>query len=150
MIFLSRLKTTAKKEEQKPPTHYQVNKFLITNSTSDFSDLSLILPFSAHITQLNGSVRGISSKKNAEYDINLDGRVANISPVIIKGLITPSTGNSAFTLDFKSMPLPMITPYMADFSGRKIEKGNMTLNLQYKIKERQLEASNKLLTDVTQ
>jgi hypothetical protein len=41
----------------------------------------------------------------------------------------------------------MITPYMADFAGRKIEKGNMTLSLQYKIKDKQLEASNKLLIE---
>ncbi len=142
-------KTTVKtkKETKQAPIQYKVAQFLISNSTSDFSDLSLILPFSAHITQLNGSIKGISSKKNAEYDINLDGRVANISPVIIKGLITPDTGNSAFKLEFNSMPLPMITPYMADFAGRKIEKGNMTLGLQYKIKDKKLEASNNLLIE---
>lgn len=147
LIQTKNKKAETKKAKETSPIKYKVNKFLISNSTSDFSDLSLILPFSAHITQLNGSVKGISSKKNAEYDINLDGRVANLSPVIVKGLITPDTGNSEFTLDFNSMPLPLITPYMADFAGRKIEKGNMTLELQYKINQRQLEASNKLLIE---
>ncbi|MDC9728307.1 MAG: DUF748 domain-containing protein [Methyloprofundus sp.] len=143
----SKQKPVAKKAPKQSPTHFKVAKFLITNSSADFSDLSLILPFSAHLTQLNGAVKGISSKKNAEYDINLDGRVANISPVIIKGTITPESGDSEFTLDFNSMPLPLITPYMADFAGRKIEKGNMTLGLQYKIKDKQLAASNNLLIE---
>ena len=142
-------KTEPKKKVAKAgkPIKYKVNKVIIANSSTDFSDLSLILPFSAHITQLKGSVKGISSKKNAEFDINLDGKVANLSPVIIKGLITPSLGNSNVELNFNSMPLPLVTPYMAEFAGRKIEKGNMTLGLKYDIKDKKLNASNNLLIE---
>jgi len=137
-------KKVAKAEK---PIKYKVNQVIIANSSTDFSDLSLILPFSAHITQLKGAVKGISSKKNAEFDINLDGKVAHLSPVTIKGLITPSLGNSNVELNFDSMPLPLVTPYMAEFAGRKIEKGNMTLGLKYDIKDKKLNASNNLLIE---
>jgi len=140
-------KTTQETAKVEKPVKYKVNKVIIANSSTDFSDLSLILPFSAHITQLKGTVKGISSKKNAEFNINLDGKVANLSPVIIKGLVTPSLGNSNVELNFNSMPLPLVTPYMAEFAGRKIEKGNMTLGLKYDIKDKKLNASNNLLIE---
>jgi hypothetical protein len=43
--------------------------------------------------------------------------------------------------------MPIITPYMAEFAGRKIEKGNLTLGLHYQISKSQLTASNNLLID---
>jgi len=140
-------KQQPEKNEESDPVKFKVNHFVMSNGVSDFSDRSLILPFTAHINQLKGSVKGISSDKKATIKVALDGRVDNLAPVIIKGQITPATGNSNFSLDFNSMPLPIITPYMAEFAGRKIEKGNMTLGLEYKIINNQLTASNSLLID---
>lgn len=144
-----------KAAEKKPPIEkkpaaaptFKINHFVMTGGKSDFSDKSLILPFSAHITHLKGSVKGISSDKNANIKIALKGKVADFAPVNIKGNISPSKGNSDFKVSFNSMPLPLITPYMAEFAGRKIEKGNMTLKFQYKIRNNKLEASNSLLID---
>ena len=45
------------------------------------------------------------------------------------------------------MPLPLITPYMAEFSGYSIEKGQMALDLRYRIHEGELDAQNKLFID---
>lgn len=133
-------------KNQTQPT-FKIAHFDITRGMSDFSDLSLILPFSAHINKLKGNVKGISSDQNATIKVALNGRVANLAPVIIKGNISPGKGNSNFDLDFKSMPLPLMTPYMAEFAGRKIEKGNMSLTLKYDILNNQLKASNNLLID---
>jgi len=135
------------KTNKKDDLKFKITHFVMTEGVSDFSDRSLILPFSAHINHLKGSVKGISSKKNATIRVALNGQVDNLAPVIIKGKITPSTGNSNFKLDFNSMPLPLMTPYMAEFAGRKIEKGNMSLGLEYKIHSNKLTASNSLLID---
>jgi len=139
-------KVSSKKRKTEQP-NFKIKHFVLSEGISDFSDKSLILPFSAHINHLNGSVKGISSDKHATIKVALNGKVANFSPVIIKGKITPSKGNSNFDVNFNSMPLPLMTPYMAEFAGRKIEKGNMSLNFQYKIKNNKLAASNSLLID---
>ncbi len=136
---------TKQAEIKELPVKYNIKKIEFTNSSTDFSDLSLILPFSAHINRLKGSVSGISSTKNTTTRITLNGRVANLAPVKIKGKINPDRGNSEVTLDFKSMPLPLVTPYMAEFAGRKIEKGNMSLELKYKILNNKLTSTNSLL-----
>jgi len=136
-----------KEDNKKAELSFKISHFKIINGISDFSDRSLILPFSAHMDHLNGDIRGVSSSKNAQIKIDLKGLVSNIAPVTINGKISPHKGNSEFSLDFNSMPLPIMTPYMAEFAGRKIEKGNMSLNLKYKIQDKQLSASNSLLID---
>jgi len=136
-----------KPTEKTSPVNFKIKHFVMTDGISDFSDKSLILPFSAHINHLKGSVNGISSEKDANIKINLDGRIANYAPVTIKGKVLPSKGDSDFKVAFNSMPLPLITPYMVEFSGRKIEKGNVTLKFEYKIRDNQLNASNSLFID---
>ena len=138
-------KKVSKKQESK--SYFKIGHIEMTEGKSDFSDLSLILPFSAHINRLKGSVKGVSSEKNAVAKITLNGRIGKLAPVNIKGKINPHNGNSEFSLDFKNMSLPLMTPYMADFAGRKIEKGKMSLGLKYKIQNKQLTASNSLLID---
>ena len=134
-------------EKEASPTTFKISQFKIKNGELDFSDQSLILPFSAHINRLNGTVKGISSAPDAIINIAMNGQVANLAPVNIKGKINTKNDDSNFDLNFKSMPLPLMTPYMAEFAGRKIEKGNMSLNLKYKIANKKLEASNSLLID---
>lgn len=133
------------KKADKP--NFKISRFSMSKGVMDFTDKSLFLPFAAHIKHLKGSVKGVSSKKNATIKIALDGRVADFAPVTIKGKITPDRGDSNFKVDFDSMPLPLMTPYMAEFAGRKIEKGNMTLIFEYKIHNKELTASNNLLID---
>jgi len=139
-------KDQAVKQSKIEPS-FKINQFELIDGESDFSDLSMVLPFTTHINQLNGSIRDISSHKNSEIHIALAGRAHDLSPVDIKGKISPQLGNSEFRLDFKHMPLPLMTPYMAEFAGREIEKGNMSLSLNYEIKNDQLIASNHLLID---
>ncbi len=129
------------------PIHFKVARIELKNGISDFSDQSLILPFAAHINKLNGSIKDISSSQNKTAKINIKGLVADISPVNIKGWLNPYRNDSHISLNFESMPLPLATPYMAEFAGRKIEKGNMSLALDYTIKKQQLDASNELLID---
>lgn len=134
-------------EAKGPEPTFNISRFEIINGESDFADLSLILPFSTHIDQLNGTVKGISSDEKALIKIALAGSAHDLSQVNIKGNISPHKGNSEFKVDFKNMPLPLMTPYMAEFAGRKIEKGNMSLGFNYKIRNKQLTASNSILID---
>ncbi|WP_051906866.1 DUF748 domain-containing protein [Methylomarinum vadi] len=138
--------TEAEKPRQPAPT-FKIGRIDISGGESDFADLSLIMPFSAYLNRLQGSIDSISTARNDITRIKLAGKVDDLAPVKIEGQISPYKGDSEFALDFNSMPMPLITPYMAQFAGRKIEKGNFTLGLRYKIQNRQLTASNKLLIE---
>jgi len=45
------------------------------------------------------------------------------------------------------MPMPLISSYMVQFAGYKVEKGKMSLELNYKVANKQLTASNSILID---
>jgi outer membrane protein OmpA-like peptidoglycan-associated protein len=124
-----------------------IGKIQIQNGDSDFSDYSLILPFLANMGSLDGQIEGFSSNQDSPIKLALQGKVYNLAKVNINGNYQINNGDSNIVLKFEHMPLPLITPYMADFAGYKIEKGQMSLDLQYKISKGQLEAKNKIFID---
>jgi outer membrane protein OmpA-like peptidoglycan-associated protein len=124
-----------------------LNKLIITDGTSDFSDRSLILPFSTQIKSLYGGASEISSDSKSSIKISLKGTVYDLAPVDIDGYINPYQGNFDLFLNFKGMPMPLISSYMVEFAGYKIEKGKMSLKLNYKVVDKELTASNTLFID---
>jgi hypothetical protein len=50
-------------------------------------------------------------------------------------------------MNFRGMPMPLISPYMVEFAGYKVEKGKMTLGLKYTVEDGKLTASNSILID---
>lgn len=127
--------------------YFKLGKIKITDGSSDFTDLSLILPFSAHIQSLDGGADGVSSEKNSTLNVMLKGNAYDLAPVDVSGKISPYLGDYNVTINFKGLPMPLISPYMVQFAGYKVEKGKMSLKLDYKVVNKQLTASNNLLID---
>jgi hypothetical protein len=114
---------------------------------SDFADYSLILPFVVKMNDLNGEVDGFGTNTDKAANLSLQGRVHDLATVKIKGKYQLQSGDSDIALNFSHMPLPLVTPYMAEFAGYKIEKGQMALDLTYSIQKGQLLAQNKVFID---
>jgi hypothetical protein len=119
----------------------------IKEGYSDFTDLSLILPFSAHIQGLNGGANGLSSEKNASFTVALKGNAYDLAPVDVTGTLSPFLGDYQVGINFKGLPMPLISPYMVQFAGYKVENGKISLGLVYKIHDKQLAATNDILID---
>lgn len=130
---------------QKPK--FKLGKIQIIDGSSDFSDLSLILPFAAQIKSLDGGASNISSDQKSTIKADLKGTAYDLSPVDIKGEISPYLGDYDVTVKFTGMPMPLISSYMVQFAGYKVEKGKMSLELNYKVAHRELTASNNILID---
>ena len=126
---------------------YKLGSVQIKEGRSDFSDMSLILPFEAEIKSLDGGANGISSQQNSTINVFLQGNAYDLAPVYIRGEISPFLNSYHAKVDFKDLPMPLVTPYMVQFSGYKVEKGKMFLGLNYKISNSDLTATNNLLID---
>ncbi len=126
---------------------FKLNKVSIIDGSSDFADLSLILPFAAQIKSLDGGASGISSEQKSTIKVDLKGNAYDLAPVDINGEVSPYLGNFNIYLKFDGMPMPLVTPYMVEFAGYKIEKGKLTLGLQYKVENGNLQAANNILID---
>ena len=127
--------------------YFKLGKIQVTEGFSDFSDLSLILPFAAQIKSLDGGAGGVSSEKNSIMTVALEGNAYDLAPVDIKGKISPYLGEYHVDINFNGLPMPLVSPYMVQFAGYKVEKGNMTLGLKYNIVNGELTASNSIFID---
>jgi len=139
-------KTKASADDSKK-TYFKIDRIQVTDGSSDFADLSLILPFAARITDLNGGAGGFSSEKKSQVKVTLKGMAYDLAPVDIKGEVSPYQGDFDLEMNFRGMPMPLISPYMVEFAGYKVEKGKMTLGLKYTVDDNKLTASNSILID---
>jgi hypothetical protein len=115
----------------------------------DFADHSLVLPFGTRIHDLRGSIAGLSNRPGAVGQIELDGAVDEYGMARAVGQV--ELGNPANGLDmrvqFRNVEMTRLTPYTATFAGRKIDSGKLSLDLQYQIKQRQLQGENQVIMD---
>ncbi len=126
---------------------FKLGKIQVIDGSSDFADLSLILPFAAQIKSLDGGASGISSEQKSTVKVYLKGNAYDLAPVDIKGEISPYLGDYNIVVRFTGMPMPLISSYMVQFAGYKVEKGKMSLELKYQVANRELTASNNILID---
>lgn len=115
----------------------------------DFADLSLMFPFATRIHGLRGSIGNLSSRPGTPGQLELEGEVDEFGLARAVGqvdLFNP-TDNMDIKVIFRNVEMSRLTPYMATFAGRKIESGKLSLDLEYKIKQRQMKGDNKVIID---
>ena len=101
------------------------------------------------ISDLSGTIKGLSSKQLARADVDLAGRVDKVAPLKIIGTINPLS-EEAFTdlaITFENMDLTDGGPYSGKYVGYNLSKGKLSFNLKYKISQKQLEAENSIVVD---
>ncbi len=143
----ARAKPAQNKAAKPDKPYFKLGKILIKNGSSDFSDLSLIMPFAAQIESLDGGANDISSDKNSVMTVGLWGNAYDLAPVDIKGKISPYLGDYYVEINFNGLPMPLISPYMVQFAGYTVEKGKITLGLKYNVENKKLTASNSIFID---
>jgi hypothetical protein len=126
-----------------------IDRLRFVDSEMDFADYSLILPFGTRIHKLRGSVAGLSNRPGAVGQIELDGEVDEFGLARAVGQVNLSNPTDALDLrvQFRNVEMANLTPYTAHFAGRKIQSGKLTLDLEYKIKQRQLQGENQVVMD---
>ena len=119
----------------------------IENAELDFADLSLIPQFGTHINSLTGVINGVSTNTASVTQVELDGKVDDYGSARIRGSIQPfkATNFTDLKLSFKNLEMNRLTPYSGKFAGRRIDSGKLSVDLEYKIKQRQLAGENKFI-----
>jgi len=127
----------------------EIKKVNIRDGKMNFADNSLSPNFSAGIYGLKGDIRGLSSKQLSKAKVDLKGKVDKYAPVTIKGDINPLTQDKFTEIEilFKGIELTTFTPYSGKFAGYKIEKGKLSLDLDYKLSKNELVAENRVMLD---
>ena len=137
--------------ETKPAPAYRmtIDRIRVEHGEMDFADHSLALPFGTRIHDFKGAFNGISTKSGSAAELELDGRVDEFGLARAAGqidLFNP-TGFMDIKTVFRNVEMTNLTPYTATFVGRKIQSGKLSLDLEYKIKDRQLLGQNQIVMD---
>ena len=131
------------------PFPYRVRRILVNDGEVDFADLSLPTPFGTKIQGLKGIVAGVSSAKDSRAQVELDGQVDAYGTVKINGELN-SADPKTFTdigVVFRNVEMSSLTPYSGKFAGRKIDSGKLSMDLKYKIAQRQLVGDNQIIVE---
>ena len=137
--------------EMLSPEHFKLNigQLAITRSGSDFSDLSLPLPFGTHVHSLNGNILNISADDLQGARLELTGNVDQYGYVAAKGTFSSfyPLAHTDIGVMFDNIDLASLTPYSAKFAGYALESGKISMDLSYKIRDGILQGSNQILLD---
>ncbi len=127
----------------------RIEKVTLQGGTVNFSDHYIKPNYSANFLEIGGRVSGLSSEENQMADVDLKGKLDNYAPLEISGKINPLREDLYVDLkiDFKDMDLSSITPYSGRYMGYTIEKGKLSLGLQYLIVKKKLDAQNRVFLD---
>jgi Domain of Unknown Function (DUF748) len=131
------------------PFPVRIRRIRLQNAKLDFTDLSLRPQFAAKIYELNGVVNGLASNRNSRSQIELDGRVDEFGLARIRGELNPLAprNNTDVNVVFRNVDMVPASPYTMKFAGYKVAEGKISLDLQYKVRDSQLEGANQIVID---
>jgi len=132
-----------------PPTPVSIRLVSLQGGRINFTDYHIKPNYWANLLEVGGRISGLSSEETQMADVDLRGKLENYAPLEITGKINPLRNDLFLDLkiDFKDMDLSPLTPYSGRYAGYTIEKGKLSLSLEYRIVDRKLTASNNVFLD---
>jgi hypothetical protein len=134
---------------QKTGKLIKIDAVTFQGGTINFSDRHIEPNYSSRFLEIGGKVSGLSSEENKFADVDLRGKLENSAPLEITGKINPLRDDLYVDLkiDFKNMDLSPVTPYSGRYLGYTIQKGELSLSLQYLIVKKKLDSQNHIFLD---
>ncbi|MBC7207132.1 MAG: DUF748 domain-containing protein, partial [Methyloversatilis sp.] len=135
---------TARSSTSKAQMPMRIDHLDIVRGTLDFSDDSLVLPFSARVTEVSARLQGVDNRPDGEATVEAHGRIQPNGEARAQGRVRPSALAEMTDLHvrFDNIDMPLLSPYSATFAGRKIAAGKLWLDLRYRIRDRELDGLN--------
>ena len=132
----------------------------LVNAKIDFTDLFVKPNYSADLSELTGKLSAFSSKpapgadgKIALADLELRGKAQQTALLEITGKLNPLVKplELDITARMRDLDLAPLSPYAVRYAGHGIERGKMSMDVNYKIApDGQLTATNKLVLNQLQ
>ncbi|WP_220811806.1 DUF748 domain-containing protein [Variovorax sp. UMC13] len=125
----------------------------LVNGKIDFTDLFVKPNYSADLSELTGKLSAFASDKAGLADLELRGKAQQTAALEIAGKINPLVKplELDITAKMRDLDLAPLTPYSVRYAGHGIERGKLSMDVNYKITpEGRLTAANKLVLNQLQ
>jgi len=130
-----------------PMPDISLNSVTLTRGRVNFTDRFVRPNYTADLTRIEGSVSAVSSTRPKPAKVAVKGRVYDNAPFTVGGTVQPF--GEFLSLDIKAsakgVDLPKFTTYSAKYVGYPIKRGKLSLDVAYRIKDRELQASNRVV-----
>ncbi|WP_182785590.1 DUF748 domain-containing protein [Aeromonas media] len=131
-------------KQSAPAPHILIDQVRTTQGNLRFADRSLSPEFVVDIASLAGQSRHITNVPGQRSELDFNGKVDRYAPVTIKGganlLIEDPVLDVAVA--FNNLELTTFTPYSSTYAGYAIDKGQLSMKLNYKLQGNRLEGDN--------
>lgn len=140
-------KETGEQGEDPAALPVEIGRIRLNDASANFADLSLTPQFATAIHSLRGEIAGLSSATPARADVDIKGKVDKHGSVVISGKINPLSEDKYTDLDvrFGNIELTTFTPYSGKFAGYVIDKGKLSLDLNYQVSRQRLVGQNRIV-----
>ncbi|MGE8704194.1 MAG: DUF748 domain-containing protein, partial [Achromobacter sp.] len=121
-----------------------VNSVTLTRGRMTFTDRFVKPNYVAELSSIEGDITAVSSTNPQPAKVKVTGRVYTTAPLSISGVVQPFAQYLSLDLkaSAKGVDLPRFNTYSAKYVGYPIKRGKLSVDLEYKIKNRALQASN--------
>jgi len=138
-------------DNKKKPLFQRLNirKVVLENSNIRFVDKTMKPSFFANMTELNGQILGFDQHSGQSAKFVLNGKFNDLSPLQIVGEIAPFQDSLTLKAEilFQGIEVPLFTTYTRHYIGYPLNKGQLTLNLDYLVEKNQLTSKNNIVID---
>ena len=123
-----------------------IRKVTLRGGTIHYRDDYVHPSYEADLTGLGGEIDGLSSAEDTTARLELRGRVHD-APLLIEGQINPLAQNLFLdmTAQVNGMDLAQFSPYSGKYVGYDIERGKLSFDAHYSVKNHDLQATNHLV-----
>lgn len=153
-LLVGKKQEETKAVTQAPASPMQINIGTVELHDADigFADLSMKPNFRVAMQQLSGGIKGLSSDPKTQAAIDLKGKVDRYAPVTIKGTLNPLAPKPSMDahMAFNNLELTTFTPYSGTYAGFKIDKGQLSLDIDYKLVNDKVQGKNRIVVNQLQ
>lgn len=134
------------------PLPMRIGRVRIREGSTHFADFWITPNYAVSIQGLDGEITGLDSERTSRARLALEGRVDRYAPAIIQGEVNLLSASLFTNLHVKldGVDMTSVTPYSGRFAGYRIERGKLSVDLNYHVEDRQLRADQRFVVDQLQ
>ena len=127
----------------------RIGRIVVDTGNVAFSDRFVQPNYDANLTEVAGTLEGLSSDPESLATLSLTAAIDHAAPVTITGQLNPLRDDRYLDIaaSMRGFDLPTVSPYSGKYVGYGIAKGKLSADLSYKITDRTLSAENNILLD---
>ncbi|GAB4062892.1 hypothetical protein GCM10028811_33620 [Uliginosibacterium sediminicola] len=132
-----------------PAPKINIERIVLSGGSVSYSDRFIKPNYNANLTDLAGSLNGLSSSEDSVASLALKAALDHSAPVDIQGQLNPLRQDRIMDIHARvaDVDLTGVSTYAARYVGYGISKGKLSMDVDYRIRDRQLSAENRVTLD---